>query len=197
MKKFHGLQKSTTVRVTIGYEIFDIPNVEDIKLAIEVPPGEKLSEHNFSFMALIGLDKENGVWYLLDKRQDLNPLPDNFGLTSRRNMPLLEYKKFVDRVVEQFDPMLYYNRLKAFMEGLEVQNIDEMLANGLMADYTRLGKLMAKRTKELLKNAYSMGSLASAFHDGQSGMAFFNPLNYETILEEKRNNGKEEDNCTC
>ena len=44
----------------------------------------------------------------------------------------------------------WYNKLKSLMEGLEIENIDLLLATGKDGDYRRLGDLMQKRIKELL-----------------------------------------------
>jgi hypothetical protein len=43
-------------------------------------------------------------------------------------------------------------KLRAFLEGLEVQHIDKLLALGQVGDFRRLGEVMAERTKELKHN---------------------------------------------
>ena len=44
----------------------------------------------------------------------------------------------------------WYSKLKCLMEGLEINNIDLLLATGKNGDYRNLGKLMQKRIKELM-----------------------------------------------
>ena len=44
----------------------------------------------------------------------------------------------------------WYSKLKCLMEGLEINNIDLLLATGKDGDYRRLGELMQKRIKELM-----------------------------------------------
>ena len=44
----------------------------------------------------------------------------------------------------------WYSKLKCLMEGLEINNIDLLLATGKNGDYRNLGELMQKRIKELM-----------------------------------------------
>lgn len=43
-------------------------------------------------------------------------------------------------------------KLRAFLEGLEMQHIDRLLSLGQVGDFRRLGERMAERTKELKHN---------------------------------------------
>ena len=43
----------------------------------------------------------------------------------------------------------WYEKLKAFMEGLEINKIDEFMINAKIGDYRKLGEVMSKRIKEI------------------------------------------------
>ena len=43
-------------------------------------------------------------------------------------------------------------KLRVFLEGMEVQHIDRLLALGQVGDFRRLGERIAERTKELRHN---------------------------------------------
>lgn len=86
-----GLNKSKVVGD--GYTIFDIPNVENVKLAVWNGGG---------YITLAGLDKRD-IWFALGDRPDLKPKElENFGLTSCRTEDKAEQESFVKKVVEIF-----------------------------------------------------------------------------------------------
>ena len=43
----------------------------------------------------------------------------------------------------------YYDKLKALLEGLEIEHIEHLLANGDVNTYRLLGKMIALKVKEL------------------------------------------------
>ena len=43
----------------------------------------------------------------------------------------------------------YYEKLKALLDGLEIEHIEELLRNGDINTYQLLGKMIALKTKEL------------------------------------------------
>lgn len=47
------------------------------------------------------------------------------------------------------DSVSWREKLRAFMEGLEIENIDEFLLKGKKGDYRKLGEIMTERIKSL------------------------------------------------
>ena len=43
----------------------------------------------------------------------------------------------------------YYDKLKALLEGLEIEHIEDLLANGDVDTYRLIGKMIALKVKEL------------------------------------------------
>ena len=62
----------------------------------------------------------------------------------------LEYKlKNLSQDTKDYLGLDYYNKLRALLEGLEIENIEELLRNGDINTYRLIGKMIALKTKEL------------------------------------------------
>lgn len=87
-----GLKESKIIAV--GYTLFNIPKVRNIKIAIHDDGG---------YLTLVSRDKDHMGWYRLGDRVDLKPKKlKDFGLTSCRSTDKLEQEKFVKKVLEIF-----------------------------------------------------------------------------------------------